>query len=228
MAVNMVFGLALLLPVTAQAGVTEFFDASIFQSSIQNLRQVDFENIPTGAINGDEFAGLTITHPDGFAPQVVSVFDSSFIGSTTFQTSGSQALVASSSPTLFFSDAISDSFDFTFDVPTTAAGLFAGNLGDVTIQFLSATNQILAQTTFTNSNTSSLTQFYGLRSDIPIALIRTIEAAFDADGVSYDDLFFASVPEPGVFILFLLGCLTLFGPGLSARYRSLMRESLIP
>ncbi|WP_210407678.1 PEP-CTERM sorting domain-containing protein [Hydrocoleum sp. CS-953] len=209
-----------------KAATLEFFDHNDFVNSTGKLTVIDFDDLPTGngVLSGDEFGsqGLIIVQREGLPINVLSGkdIDMGFPGNVN-----SKPNVISSSFILGnYNNTNSDNFDFLLANPSFSAGLWIGNTGsggnDTTeVQFLDNFGQVIANEIIgfhspgliTGNNIYDNRIFYGIMSTVPIATIRTIEPAFDGDGITYDDIQFdspesRSVPEPSsIFGLFLLG-----------------------
>ena len=217
----------------AKTETMEFFNLNDFLDSAGNVTTVGFDNLPVGdgILSGTEFSnlGLTIVQRDGLP---INVLSGSNIGEGFPSNVNSEPNVISSSFVVGgFNDANSDNFDFLLANPSFSAGLWIGNIGssgnDTTeIQFLDNFGRVIASeilgfnTPGLISGTSNIAignnrVFYGITSTEPISTIRTIELAFDGDGITYDDIQFgassANVSEPHLFLgmLFSLGIGTL-------------------
>lgn len=128
-----------------------------------------------------------------------------------------------------FYDNLSENYDFILTDPSSAAGLYIGNVGSgsnspTQVQFLSSNGDVIAEEIFTINNLNLIGTdfdnrvFYGITSSEAIAIIRTIEPANDRDVIVYDDVQFAtnteSVPESsnmlGIGFMGLLGIFFIF------------------
>ena len=224
------FALCLALPgalSSVSAAPVEYFDHGSFLGVAGSLEVVGFDNFAAGdgVLTGNEYVGqgLTIIQRDGHgmnlvdvnAPQI-SMFPASInSGPNARSSSFNQSGTGSPSG---FTNAFSDNFDFVFSNAVHAAGLWIGNTGISNtneVQFLDENGTILASEIFDPShvgmifgptgNTADNRVFYGITSDQVIAMIRTVEAASDGDGITYDDVQFAAAPVPEPSTLLLLG-----------------------
>lgn len=203
------FGVACLsMPRTGDAATTELFDHAAFRSAATVATVViDFEDTQRGnALDlAREFGeqGLTIVARSGQPANLVTVDDA--IGFAYVANAASQEQVLSGSIGLggAFSD-VADDFDFVFDRPKRAAGLWIGNVdpGSTVVQFLDANGNVLASETLTGGHPNVIGSsgganrlFYGVVSDPPVARIRTIEGPGDSDGVTYDDIEYEAASE---------------------------------
>ena len=89
-----------------------------------------------------------------------------------------------------FYDNLSENYDFILTDPSSAAGLYIGNVGSgsnspTQVQFLSSNGDVIAEEIFTINNLNLIGTdfdnrvFYGITSSEAIAIIRTIEPAID-------------------------------------------------
>ena len=96
---------------------------------------------------------------------------------------------------------LSENYDFILTDPSSAAGLYIGNVGSgsnspTQVQFLSSNGDVIAEEIFTINNLNLIGTdfdnrvFYGITSSEAIAIIRTIEPANDRDVIVYDDVQF--------------------------------------
>jgi len=201
-------GTAAFAPTPATAATTEYFDQGLFRSAAAVATVVvDFEETQRGnALDLErEFAeeGLSIVALGGQPSNVVTVSDAS--GFAFVDNAASQEHVLSGSIGLggAFSD-VADDFDFVFDRPKRAAGLWIGNVdpGSTLVQFLDADGNVLESEMLTGAHPGLEGSpggrnriFYGVVSDPPVARIRTVEGAGDSDGVTYDDVEYAAASE---------------------------------
>ncbi|MGB5593851.1 MAG: PEP-CTERM sorting domain-containing protein [Crocosphaera sp.] len=178
-----------------------------------------------GVITGNEFIneGLTIVHRDNQPINVVSLAtnDELFVNNINSSPNVISSVVFVGGG---FNDSFSENYDFILTNPSSAAGLYLGNIGSgsnspTQVQFLNGNGDVIAEEIFTVNNPNLIGTgpnnrvFYGITSSEAIAIIRTIEPANDGDVIVYDDVQFAtntqSVPESsnilGIGFMGLLG-----------------------
>ncbi len=200
----MIFAMITAFCLEMKATTIEYSTQSGFQSAASSLTIIDFEDQNSGTVlTGNEYShlGLTIQQRDGRAMNIVPRFAS------TITNSGVRAISSSWSASGSHTDAYTDNFDFIFSNPVYQAGLWIGDINGTEIQFLGVSDQIIASKWIPNG--TPYIAFYGIITDQQIKRIRTIEAANDGDGISYDDIMFSSVPEPASVFSFLLAVLLL-------------------
>lgn len=232
------------LAASANAGVVEYFNEAAFHSAAGSTTLVNFDELTpgNGKLIGNEYAGigLTIVQRDQIPINVLRYGG----GDTSFITLNGFPLSINSAPNVISSsgvnggfghiDAFTDNFDFIFASPVTAASLYVGNIGPgvTEVQFLRPDGSVLANEVFDNTHVGLIGSgfnnriFYGVTTDELIGRIRTVENAFDADGIVYDDIRFSSssanaVPEPSGLTLAYLG-ISLFAGW--ARFRTRWRS----
>ena len=190
---------------TALGGILTNF-AAWHAAATGALRMVDFEQFGTGTVlAGGEYAhrGLTIVQRDGDPMQIVAAGDGTFVSAANF---ASPTHGLSSSAVAGFAGGFdgsrSENYDFVFVEPVPSAGLWVGNINPgspvATVEFLDADgNVIQAQTLSTTlselvagSGPSDNRLFVGLHSSTAIARIRVLQAADDAEGLTFDDVVF--------------------------------------
>ncbi|MGK7879193.1 MAG: hypothetical protein AB4060_03710 [Crocosphaera sp.] len=211
----------------AEAATIEFFNQSDFANATGDLTLIDFDSLTpgNGVITGNEFIneGLTIVHRDDQPIDVISLSNNNQISPNNIN-SPSNGI----STSFFFgggyNNSLSENYDFILTNPSSAAGLYIGEVGSGTnsptqVQFLNSNGDVIAEEIFTINNPNLIGTggnnrvFYGITSSEPIAIIRTIEPANDGDGIIYDDVQFVnntqSVPESsnmlGIGFMGLLG-----------------------
>ena len=230
----------------AQAVTIEFFNHPNFLSAAGDLTLIDFDNLTPGfnALSGNEFSaeGLTIVQRDNFPMNVTFFGDGSFLDLWPASLNSSpNGLSSSAIPAGGFNDSATDNFDFTFSHTVNSAGLWIGNTGPgiTEVQFLDAMDNIIASEVIDVSHVGTVGScpncriFYGITTEKNIARIRTIEEAFDADGIVYDDVQFSSnaqsVPEPtstlSLLVLSILGAASTLKHKLN-RFRSEFRSCI--
>ncbi len=189
-----------LLASAAAATTVEYTDHARFLAAAGPLRTIGFDDA-SQSLGGTEYAaaGLTIVSRAGQPVNVIPV-PSGWAG---IANASSPPNVVSSSlhPSGAFTD-VADDLDFVFAQPVRAAGLWVGNVGPATteIELLDASGRIVARETLSEANprligstgTGDNRVFYGAISDSLIARIRTVEAAGDSDGITYDDVQFSA------------------------------------
>jgi len=192
----------------ARAATTELFDRTLFRAAAGVATVVvDFEDTQRGnALDLErEFGeqGLSIVARGGQPSNVVTVSDAVGFAFEANASSPEQVLSGSIGLGGSFTD-VADDFDFVFDRPKRAAGLWVGNVdpGSTVVEFLDANGQVLASETLTGAHPALVGSsggrnriFYGVVSDPPVARIRTVEGAGDSDGVTYDDVEFEAATE---------------------------------
>jgi hypothetical protein len=211
---------------SAQAASVTFFDHDAFVSAAGNLTVIDFDDVTpgNGALSGDEYLdqGLTIVQRDG---QPINVLRGEDINAGFPGNVNSQPNVISSSFFVGSANNTSDNFDFILSQQASAAGLWVGNIGSsfnktTVIQFLDGNEQVIASETLGLGTPGLIGSrfnnrvFYGITSTIPISTIRTIEPAFDGDGITYDDIQYSPVPEP----------LSILGTGVALGFGAFLRN----
>lgn len=217
----------LLAPMAVQAVPIEVFDHTTFVAQTSGLTFVDFDSLTAqDGISGATFApqGLTLVQRDGGS---LNLIDSSQVFlSTRPNNIESPPNVLSSSinnSSAGFDNSSSDNIDFVLSTPTSAAGLWVGNFGNVTIEFLDSLNGVLAsESIFAGSHSEAIDDstgnhnnrlFYGVLLDggQMVSRIRAINRADDGDGIVFDDVQFGAhvganpVPEPTTLLLLGLG-----------------------
>lgn len=210
----------LLISTNSWSTTVEFFNQTTFASNAGTLTTITFDSLTpgNGALHGNEFnsLGLSISQRDGLPMNVINLGGGSFVDPfPTSINSGTNGLSSSAILGAGHNDSFTDNFDFTFTSSVFAAGLWIGNTGPGSneVQFLDSIGNIIASEVFTESHTGMVGTcydcriFYGITSDQAITAIRTIEGTFDADGIIYDDIQFASasVPEPSTIALIIVG-----------------------
>jgi hypothetical protein len=167
-----------------------------------------FDEFATNTIlTGNEYtsSGLTIVQRDGHPMRIVSPGDGTYVQAANFN-SQPRGVSSSAVPgaSFGFDDSKSENYDFVFAHPVLSAGLWIGNLNpgaaDVVVQFLDTTGAVLRSYN-ANALDPNLVQgpggnefnnrvFVGLNATAPIAKIRVVHPANDADGVVFDDIVF--------------------------------------
>jgi len=203
----------------AEAQAIEYFSQPAFAAAAGTPTIANFDGLSAcndclAAINASVAGlGITITQAAAVGVNVVqntaSPFGANFVTAANIN-SGPNAISSS----IYTNDAddSADSFDFVFTSPVSAAGLFAGNLGNVnntfttTVSFLDANGATLASEVLDQEHVGVISGafvattpwdrrvFYGITSTTPIKTIRVINAANDGDGITIDDVQFAAAP----------------------------------
>ncbi len=204
----------------------EYFTYSSFSAATSAPTIVNFDNVAAGTLlSPTAYAGLSISarriavvNPQDFAPGLT-------VGgqNVNSQPNGISASIFYSGASLVF-DNENDNFTFTLSTPSSAAGLWLGNIGasnndpttPTTITFFSSIGQALASEVITQGHLGQIGSgannrfFYGLVSTTPIASFTVINASNDGDGIIIDDVQWAAVvPEISSATMFALGLLAL-------------------
>lgn len=181
----------------------EFFDQSAFVAAGSTpVTVIDFDDRAHGndlpLENAYASRGLTIVQRDGGPLNLISFGDNDFFPANNFNSSPN---ALTSSGAIGGSADASDNIDFVFTQPTSAAGLFIGNIGlgnmgSTRVQFLGAGGAVLADRVVTESAPGIIGSgydnrlFYGITSTQLIDRIRIIEPGADYDELSFDDVQF--------------------------------------
>ena len=170
------------------------------------LTTVDFDSFSSQTLlNGSEIAGLTIDSrrttiidPQDFAPGLS-------VGGANInsQPHGISASLFYSDSSIQFDNG-DDDFLITLDSPSTAVGLWIGNLGAsnndpitaTTVSFFDSTGALLASESLTQASSGLIGSgannriFYGISADVPILSLSVQNFASDGDGIVLDDIQF--------------------------------------
>lgn len=191
---------------TVDSMTTEYFDLTQFQSNSTSIKVIDFNKLTpgNGIFKGNEYIanGLSIKQRDGIGINILNLGSNKFFSKDNF--SSPPIGISSSSGPDFDCSECSDSFDFIFSSPVTAAGLWVGNLnGKTQVEFLSSDGSVIASEVLDGNHKGIITAgsyynriFYGITSAHKISRIRTTNAANDGDGVVYDDVQFGVGQQP--------------------------------
>ena len=199
----------LLIPGFSVAQTVEYFDYTLFVANSQSLAIEDFDSFAAQTmLKGDEIAGLeidsrrvTVVDPQDFAPGL-SVGGAN----VNSQPNGISASLFYSASTIQFDNG-DDNFLIKLDSPSTAAGLWIGNLGasnndpntETTVSFFDSTGALLASESLTQASFGLIGSgannriFYGISSTTPISSFTVENAASDSDGIVLDDIQFGSL-----------------------------------
>lgn len=214
--------LAALLGAGAPAQAQELFNHAAYLSQVGGNTIAGFDAWPAGTLLGaNSVAGLSIAarriavvDPQDFAPGLL-------VGGQNLQSqpTGLSASIFYSGSTLVFDNG-NDDFVFRLASPSSAAGIWIGNLGannndpvtPTVASFRDAQGNLLATEVFTQAHPGLVGSgannrvFYGLLSVVPIAQITVSNGAGDFDGLILDDVQWATaVPEPGTWAMLLAG-----------------------
>jgi hypothetical protein len=170
-----------------------------------------------GCLTGNEFAaqGMTFAQLDALGMNVVSNLVPGSHGGNFVTEACISSPPSAISSSIFVNGAgqQSDRFEFTFTTETHAAGAFIGNLGGgccpengTVVQFLGAGQAVLWSGVVSWNTAGAIfgpsgqtwdnRLFVGLTSDTPIVSMRILSGPNDGDGITIDDVQFATAAPP--------------------------------
>ena len=212
------------LPSLATAQTVEYFVQSDFKTAVGPRNVIGFD-VPSQADNalvGGEYlgCGLSFEQIDGANINIVGNtvpggFGGNYVTEANIDTPPN-AISASTGATGFFNT--TDNFDFVLSVPTSAAGVVVGNLGNcgqtntTTVQFLDEFGGVIAEEPLAQDPSDMIwgtaddgglcggldpvpfdnRLFYGITTNEEIERIRVLNGASDGDGVVIDSVQFTS------------------------------------
>lgn len=198
----------------------EYFDRGSFAAAASYLRVIDFDSLAPGdgRLFGTEYQwlGLAIIQRNAAPINVVQNVVAGSHGANFVTPANIQSgpNVISTSANVASASQAADDYDFVLCSPSSAAGLYVGNLGECVdrmttlVEFLDGTGMVLASEVLHQGHAGVITGnattafcggqapfdnriFYGITVPHPsIQTIRVHNGPFDNDGIVFDDIQF--------------------------------------